>query len=85
MKKSLITLSICLIAVFAFAQSPVKKDSLPVKQDTVFVFNMADFKELATAIDQNVDSKTMTQKIIAFIRERGRIIPQQPADKPKKP
>lgn len=83
MNKSILTLSICLIAAFAFAQSPVKKDSLPAKQDTTIsvTMNINQFRALLGAIDANIDSKKISKELLEFLQKSAQIV--QPKDKPK--
>lgn len=77
MKKSIITLSICFIAAFTFAQTPAK-------QDTTIQITMTinQFRGLMAAIDQSIDSKKLSKEIITFLQESAKVV--QPADKPKK-
>lgn len=82
-KVTLIAFAISLMAVCVQAQTKIEQP--PVQRDTVFVLNMKDFKEYASAIDRNVDSKTVTRDLIAFLEQRIAFIPKQQAEKPKEP
>jgi len=78
MKKSILTL--LFITSIAFAQEPKKEH---VKQDTIFVLSFKDLKEYVSLIDRNIDSKSLTRELIAFIEKRVMLVQKQPADKPK--
>lgn len=78
MKKSILTLSICLIAAFAFAQEPVKKDTT-----IQITLNINQFRVLLSTIDQNIDSKKLSKELLEFLQKSAQIV--QPSDKPKKP
>jgi len=77
--KKLITTLLILSAFTLQAQE------VPVKQDTTIAIqmNIAQYRELLMAIEQNVDSKKISKEILEFLQKNARLV--QPADKPKKP
>lgn len=81
MKKSILTLFACLIAVIVIAQDKPKET--PVKQDTTIAvqMNINQFRSLLFAIDQNVDSKKVSKELLEFLQKSAKIV--QPKDKPK--
>lgn len=72
MKKQILTLLICLIAVIASAQ-----------QDTTVQVTMTlnQFKAVFQVIDTNIDSKKISRELLEFLQKSAKVI--QPADKPK--
>lgn len=83
MKKSILTIAICLIVSLGIAQA--KKDStVAVKDTTISVqMNINQFRQLLFAIDQNVDSKKISKDLLEFLQKSAQIV--QPVDKPKSP
>jgi hypothetical protein len=81
MKKPILTLFVCLLAVIVLAQDK-PKDAL-VKQDTTIAvqMNINQFRGLLFAIDQNVDSKKVSKELLEFLQKSAQIV--QPVDKPK--
>lgn len=81
MKKSILTILTCLIAVFVFAQAPAKQDS--AKRDTTYQLTMKidQLRLLFHKIDVNVDSKNASKEILEFLQASAQMV--QPADKPK--
>ena len=81
MKKSILTLFACLIAVFVFSQE--KSKDTPAKKDTTVSvqMNINQFRQLLFAIDQNVDSKKATKELLEFLQKSAQIV--QPVEKPK--
>lgn len=78
MKKSIITIAICLLSIVAFAQEPKAKQDTTVQ----ITLTLSQFKALLGAIDANVDSKKVSLELLKFIQENTKMV--QPADKPKK-
>lgn len=79
---SLMALSSTLVQ--AQTKEPVQKTPA-VQNDTVLVMNMKEFREFASAIDQVVDSKDMTRKLIALLEQKIQFIPKQPVKEPEQP
>jgi len=81
MKKTILTLFVCLIAIIALAQD--KPKDAPAKQDTTISvqMNINQFRGLLMAIDQNVDSKKVSKELLEFLQKSAQIV--QPTDKPK--
>jgi hypothetical protein len=81
MKKSLLTIAICFIAIIGQAQ--VKKDTTAAVKDTTISvqMNINQFRGLLYAIDQNVDSKKISKELLEFLQKSAQIV--QPKDKPK--
>ena len=63
----------------------LQAQEVPVKQDTTIAIqmNIAQYRELLMAIEQNVDSKKISKEILEFLQKNARLV--QPADKPIKP
>lgn len=87
MKKSILTLFACLIAVIVIAQDKPKE--APVKQDTIVAvqMNINQFRAVISAIDQNIDSKRISKELIEFLSKSAKIVEQkpQPVIKPAAP
>lgn len=81
MKKTILTLFVCLLAIIVFAQD--KPKDAPAKQDTTISvqMNINQFRGLLMAIDQNVDSKKVSKELLEFLQKSAQIV--QPKDKPK--
>lgn len=78
MKKSILTISICLLSIVALSQ---KQDT--TKRDTTIqvTMNINQLRALLGAIDANIDSKKVSKEILEFIKNNAKMM--QPADKPK--
>lgn len=82
MKKSILTLLICLASIVLMAQKP---DSLKAPKDTTISIqmNINQFRALLGAIDANIDSKKASKELLEFLQKSAQVV--QPADKVKKP
>jgi hypothetical protein len=77
MKKLFITLLICLpFGLMAQSDTTKRDTTIQIKM------NINQFRGLLYAIDQNIDSKSVSKSLLEFLQKSAQMV--QPADKPKK-
>ncbi len=77
MRKSILTLLICLPLALMAQQDSIKRDTtIQLKM------NINQFRALLGTIDANIDSKSVSKSLLEFLQKSAQIV--QPADKPKK-
>jgi hypothetical protein len=77
MRKSILTLLICLpLALMAQSDTTKRDTTIQIKM------NINQFRGLLYAIDQNIDSKKVSKELLEFLQKSAQMV--QPADKPKK-
>lgn len=82
MKKTALTILICLSSAIAFSQT--KPDTAKAVKDTTIqvTMNINQFRQLLGVIDANIDSKRVSKELVEFLSKSAQIV--QPADKQKK-
>lgn len=82
MKKSIITLSLCLATIISFGQTKpeAKKDSIvqavpEAKKDTIvqMFMHINQYRALLYKIDVNIDSKKETKEVLEFLQKSASI------------
>lgn len=78
MKKTILTLFVCLLAIIALAQDKPKVE--PAKQDTTISFqmNIQQFRAVLITIDQNIDSKRISKELLEFLQKSAKMIEPKP-------
>ena len=77
MRKSILTLLICLpLALMAQSDTTKRDTTIQLKM------NINQFRALLGTIDANIDSKSVSKSLLEFLQKSAQIV--QPADKPKK-
>lgn len=83
MKRSILTLLICLASTVLMAQAPVKPDGSKAAKDTTILvtMNINQFRALLGVVDANIDSKKVSKELLEFLQKSAKM--EQPAEKPK--
>jgi hypothetical protein len=77
MRKSILTLLICLpLALMAQSDTTKRDTTIQLKM------NINQFRALLGTIDANIDSKSVSKSLLDFLQKSAQMV--QPADKPKK-